>query len=1387
MLKVIMSLHNTNHLMSSMLSRASGITFDTTSLSSRPQFNPATGSWVFGLAAFAAGVAVNKMIKPGGQRSAVKSNKSRSNSHSRMDSDAFRESHMHSLLRDTMEEESRSGEYVENISLEVAKLREEIAALCAQKDQYRLESPLIAREPNMADASLEQEFNEVRAKLGQINEEKSRLSRTEQELKQVLATKRNESSYTELADGKLSEIQQELNRLKSEQSRIQAEYEFSRDDATKAHSEMERLEHRLQDKVSKLREAELREQALKRDYQVLMETVESLKTQLDFFRNKASQDKSGVTSLKILEESNAKLKDQVSSSLHQTEQQQAALMRLTAEKSNLAKQLEEYRQQAMRSEERMDSLEKALLEAKNAEKVLLEEIEKLSQQQAESASDSEARVRLERELESARVSIENLEKKERELLDKLNVAEDTISSNESPPIVNQLTSERDELKRALDSKEQNLKELEASYREKVNDAARIQGDATTELVVAAEKQEELNHKITGLLGKVKSLEDERDFLKSQSEKSNLEATNAGNEFMALMQSIGILEDEKRSLSVELDRYKSNAKTAEMKLAETQRRLDLSVSEEREYSDQITTLKSSINEHKKLAEDFVSQQNELKTAQEHIQGLIESHQNKDKELEVAKRELNTIENQLAELSQRSSVLEGIERDAANKVAGIQAELSKKDQVIANSKIQEDSLKREIDMLMQTTASMESEIKRLNVMQAQLGSSSASLSLLKETEQQLREQINHANNAIEKQHSQLLDAERVKIELEHNQREESLKLSAIQSENSSLKQKLQELEKSERNTQNLVSEIDRDQAYFKSLERESELLKQRQNELQQQVEQFKANEDQLQSELQNTKAELANVIKQRDAIKHELDSVRNELNVVSAEKDNLQETCEGLQVTIQELESKKDETAKFAKAVVPESVIPLTVKDTVSSDTIELADELDITVFEESAKNTEKFSTPVTEQLFQTSNKNARLRKFKGHRKIEDIAAKESELDNKIKEDLELSQAREMSGFVMESSEKVDKLEKVDKKKAYSPNRSFSDLLDENERRKVETTPKDPEKQWDELDAQLDEDLVEEEKGSLKPLFYGSIAAGLLIGAPLTYLYYTAKDGGDSGQQPDSIADSTGGATGTQSNVPSSNNNSIIPDNGSESDSVIDLSSTETNDKVLTLLQEFHDAKDFKSRSKLCRLPNRTLKDMKLYALSNKQDHTVEKVELQPQPLKRNGLTFIVAAVEGKLDGATFTKDAYFMQNDKGELLLDWHNYVNYESAPWDKFLNFDDNKESQDWHVVLKPEANDHDDFPPEKFGSFKVNSWNPDSYGSAYVYLSIEDPMYDQLMDAYNKDKQKKFILRLKHTGDGSLALIVEEVISLSEFYLTDIDSTVSSSIDELSFGDTSY
>ena len=60
------------------------------------------------------------------------------------------------------------------------------------------------------------------------------------------------------------------------------------------------------------------------------------------------------------------------------------------------------------------------------------------------------------------------------------------------------------------------------------------------------------------------------------------------------------------------------------------------------------------------------------------------------------------------------------------------------------------------------------------------------------------------------------------------------------------------------------------------------------------------------------------------------------------------------------------------------------------------------------------------------------------------------------------------------------------------------------------------------------------------------------------------------------------------------------------------------------------------------------------------------------------------------------------------------------------------------------------------------------------------------LIKAYNSE-QRTFVLKLRHLNDDTDSLIVDEVISLSEFYVDDIETDVSSSIDEILIDNSSY
>jgi len=99
---------------------------------------------------------------------------------------------------------------------------------------------------------------------------------------------------------------------------------------------------------------------------------------------------------------------------------------------------------------------------------------------------------------------------------------------------------------------------------------------------------------------------------------------------------------------------------------------------------------------------------------------------------------------------------------------------------------------------------------------------------------------------------------------------------------------------------------------------------------------------------------------------------------------------------------------------------------------------------------------------------------------------------------------------------------------------------------------------------------------------------------------------------------------------------------------------------------------------------------------------------------------------------------------------------------------------------------DHPEFPQVNYACFKLKSWNPNADGFGLAYLSRSHPKYTELIDEYASGK-KTFILKLKHAKFGANALIIEDVISVSEFYTSDIDSSVSTHFGEVSFGNSSY
>ena len=1384
-----MSLHNNNELMSAMLSRASTISFDPGVQNQRAQFNPSTGSWVFGLAAFAAGVALKKMIRPTADAGTSVATTPESDGY--LPPSLVRGGNsMKSLLRDTMAEEGRSGEHLSGINSEVAKLREEIATLSAQREQLKT---------NTIQHDFERdndEYSQVKETLNQLNAEKARLARTEAELQQVLmAQQTSTSGANEAIHVDLQRVQQDLLVLKQEQIRIRGEYELSQREASEARAAMDSLKQMLDEKAASLKEAESREENLKQEHGILLETVANLQKQLNFFREQAKQDQSGVTSLKILEESNSRLSAQVDTSLLEAEQQQAALFRLAAEKSKLAEQLDEYRVQAHESEKRMHSLETALAEAKVIEKELLVKVEDLSSQSAEAAGTREERLKLENDLGEARESIRALEGNEKLLNSKLEMLsqEGKELSNNNEELL-KITEERNCLQQDLFKLEQRS------------------GKTQTELKEASAKEGSLNQKIDNLLEQIKDLEAERDLHKSKSAMSELQVTQTGNDFDVLKQSIFTLESEKNSLGAELLAYQQETAEARRKQKEAEGLVRDSETKETRYRNEIEAIRSKLLAIENSKLQFSGQQEALKRAEAEIQHLLANRKNNEQELANVISELNHVKSELNYLHEERVKISNEEQLSSNRVAQIEAQLRERDQVIADSRAKEDNLVSEVSVLQQTTHQLHGELERLREVQVALGSSNATLSVLQETEQQLQVQLENAQSQIEQQHHNLMRAEQEKSQLEAGFNEESAKFANLQNENNFLRQKLAEWEAKETKHSDEILRLNVGASSTQELEQELEILKGQQLGLKSNLSSSLNEKGQLEHNLNILNGKLEQTMSERDRLAHELENVSVSLGSITAERDDLQHTCGRLQSSIEELvaeQNKKNAEHKQALIAMEIQAIPeeVVVKELVAEEKpvvkLEIPEEanslqtigklperkdkhvsptqagftheeLDTTVFEPSVMEVKEFESPVSENLFE-STKVGRLRKFKGHKKIEDIEAKEKDLEERVKAYKERLQSgeseKEIAASVSEKEGSVEG-EPEEKKKAYSPNRSFMDLLEDSERRKVEQLPKSVESSWSEVEDLEEEDITLEEGTNYKPLIWSGIAAGLAISASVVFF--------------DQSNDKTIVNTDQQvSNSSAAGSTMMSNDKLDGHGGNMDLSSEAIQLQALDLLQQFHDSADQDVKASLCRVPKRTLADMKDYYSNRAQDYAVTNVEIDPTLIVENDMKFIKAEVKTELDGEKGSKVAYFVEDEGGNLKLDWYSYVGYEVTPWDKYLNLGD-ETPEDWHVSVKLNGDEHPDYPEDKFVALKVRSWSPDAINSVNAYLSKENPMYQQLINAYNSG-QKTFIIRLHHIGDVTNSLFVDDVISLSEFYAQDIDSDVSSSIDEISFGDSSY
>jgi hypothetical protein len=403
------------------------------------------------------------------------------------------------------------------------------------------------------------------------------------------------------------------------------------------------------------------------------------------------------------------------------------------------------------------------------------------------------------------------------------------------------------------------------------------------------------------------------------------------------------------------------------------------------------------------------------------------------------------------------------------------------------------------------------------------------------------------------------------------------------------------------------------------------------------------------------------------------------------------------------------------------------------------------------------------------KASKLRKFKGHRKSatsdEKDTASAMSIDDRVdyfKERLKKGETEEQIALaiaIKETSKEEGKAKPEADHKAYSPNRSFMDLLNDSERRKLQHSRTDPETTWNQVSGSKVE-VIKEKGSNFKMLILIGIAV-LAISVAAVVIYEYIKES----SHPSESGENTAGNSQTNGIPPTIQNQ---PDD-KDADENSDHSLNELKSKIMKQLKDYHDSTDPVKKASLCRVPNRTLSDMKKYYSDREKNYKVVDVQIGQASFTKGQIKFTQAAVKLEQDGVEDFKYAYFSEDGSGNMKLDWHSYIGFEAISWRSYL-ISKADTPMDWHLTINFNGDLHPDFSEKKFVALNVRSWMPNTVDSTNAMLSKEDPMYEKLVDAYEAG-QRTFILKVRHIGDIASSLVVDEIISLSEFYVSDTDA----------------
>ncbi len=819
------------------------------------------------------------------------------------------------------------------------------------------------------------------------------------------------------------------------------------------------------------------------------------------------------------------------------------------------------------------------------------------------------------------------------------------------------------------------------------------------------------------------------------------------------------------------------------------------------------------EYKKVSDELSCVRGEFLEVQDELVKLRTDGENKEKEFKQVSEALNSA---LKELEQVNNELVGLQaKDAGNDAEFIKlgTELDRSQEQLkasndevaklraqAGSKLEEftDFSEKLSNVLFELDAAngeneklrSQEEIKSQDIIKlgAELGNATAELDVAKNEVEKLRSELDEAKAESEKVFSEVTNNAQEVIKLGGNLGSLRTELGLSKKENDQLRllagSKSDEALKLAEELGKVKLDLDISQSECEKLVTQDGSKSAELSELAQdlalvsgELDRFRVENDKLERLSDSRADDFANLGEELDSVKEELkqSKLENEKILterVSAPKGENQDSEEVLNLRT-ELEIKERELSKF-RAYVEQLPTP-------SEELVQLQVSLDeakkvvkptlATGFE---KTHAKLNTPtpivrleVDPNIGDKDEKRlngppaGKLRKYRGYRDPEEKDEGKKELELLIgnyKERLAAGEtAEEIALSVAKKGTEEVTSDRNEKRKAYSPDKSFGELLKDNERLQFTTNPKSIDESWrDESNdeahlLQADYAFVEPAKPSnIKLLVCATAAVALTLGGLGVYMF---KDRG-AALAPEGAFVSNDEDSG----------------NVTDADSIkggIDLKSPEVKQYVKDALTSFHKASDTTQKASYCRVPFRTLVAMEDYYSENEDKIEVTEVNVSPVIIELEDLKLVEVDVVTEEGGVIGSRTAIFEIGQGKELKLDWFNYIDSEGGRWDEYSMSDDTV-PQDWRVRVDFEGDEHPDYSAEEYANLRVRSSSPDAINLTNAYIRKDDPNYQILFNGYEKG-QLIFILKLRKLDDGTGGVMIEEVVSKHTLYTSDL------------------